>query len=70
MGFLSAVICAPIIVLGVTMGSPFILGFVGLSATGQVAGGLFAASQGAAIASGSWYAAAQTVAMIGMSPTP
>jgi hypothetical protein len=70
MGILSAVICAPIIVLGVTMGSPFILGFVGLSATGPVAGGLFAASQGAAIASGSWYAAAQTVAMIGMSPTP
>ena len=70
MGFLSAVICTPIIVLGVTMGSPFILGFVGLSATGPVAGGLFAASQGAAIVSGSWYAAAQTVAMIGMSPTP
>ena len=70
MGILSAVICTPIIVLGVTMGSPFILGFVGLSATGPVAGGLFAASQGAAIASGSWYAAAQTVAMIGMSPTP
>lgn len=70
MGILSAVICAPIIVLGVTMGSPFILGFVGLSATGPVAGGLFAASQGAAIVSGSWYAAAQTVAMIGMSPTP
>ena len=43
---------------------------VGLSATGPVAGGLFAASQGAAIVSGSWYAAAQTVAMIGMSPTP
>ena len=70
MGILSAVICAPIIVLGVTMCSPFILGFVGLSATGPVAGGLFAASQGAAIVSGSWYAAAQTVAMIGMSPTP
>ena len=70
MGILSAVICAPIIVLGVTMGSPFILGFVGLSATGPVAGGLFAASQGAAIVSGYWYAAAQTVAMIGMSPTP
>jgi hypothetical protein len=70
MGILSAVICAPIIVLGVTMGSPFILGLAGLSATGPVAGGLFAASQGAAIVSGSWYAAAQTVAMIGMSPTP
>ena len=70
MGILSAVICAPIIVLGVTMGSPFILCFGGLSATGPVAGGLFAASQGAAIVSGSWYAAAQTVAMIGMSPTP
>jgi len=70
MGFLSAVICAPIVVLGVTMGSPFILGLAGLSAAGPVAGGLFASSQGAAIAAGSWYAAAQTIAMIGMSPTP
>jgi hypothetical protein len=70
MGFLSAVICTPIIVLGVTMGSPFILGLAGLSATGPIAGGLFAASQGATIAAGSWYAAAQTIAMIGMSPTP
>jgi hypothetical protein len=70
MGFLSAIISAPIIVLGVSLGSPLILGFVGLSATGPIAGGLFASSQGAAIMSGSWYAAAQTIAMIGMSPTP
>ena len=70
MGFLSAVICTPIIVLGVTMGSHFILGFVGLTAAGPIAGGLFTASQGSAIAAGSWYAAAQTVTMIGMSPTP
>lgn len=70
MGFFSAAICTPIVILGVTMGSPLILGLVGLSATGPIAGGLFAASQGAAIASGSWFAAAQTIAMIGISPTP
>ena len=70
MGFLSAVICTPIVILGVSMGSPFILGLAGLSSIGPVAGGLFASSQGAYILSGSWYAAAQTIAMIGMSPTP
>jgi hypothetical protein len=70
MGFLSAAICTPIILLGVSLGSPLILSFAGLSVTGPIAGGLFASSQGVAIMSGSWYAAAQTIAMIGMSPTP
>lgn len=70
MGFLSALLCTPIIVAGVTFGSPFILGLAGLSATGPVAGGLFAITQGAAISSGSWYAAAQTIAMIASVPTP
>ena len=70
MGFLSAAICTPIVILGVTMGSPLILSFAGLSVTGPIAGGLFASSQGAAIMAGSWYAAAQSIAMIAMSPTP
>ena len=70
MGLLSAVICAPIIVVGVTFGSPLILGFAGLSAVGPVAGGLFASSQGAAILSGSWFATAQTIAMVAVAPTP
>ena len=51
----------------VTMGTPLL---ARLSAAGPIAGGLFTASQGSAIAAGSWYAAAQTVTMIGMSPTP
>ena len=63
MGILSAIICAPIIVVGVTFGSPFILGMAGLGVAGPIAGGLFATTQGVAIAAGSWYAAAQTVAM-------
>ena len=70
MGFLSAFICTPIIVAGVTFGSPFILSFAGLAATGPIAGSLFAITQGVAISSGSWYAAAQTIAMIAATPTP
>jgi hypothetical protein len=70
MGFLSALICTPIIIAGVTFGSPFILGLAGLSVTGSVAGGLFAITQGTAISSGSWYATAQTIAMIAAVPTP
>ncbi len=70
MGLLAAAICTPIIVLGVTFGSPVILGLAGLSAAGPVAGGLFAATQGASIAAGSWWAAAQTIAMVAAAPTP
>lgn len=70
MGLVSALIFTPILVTGVLVGSPAILGVVGLTAAGPVAGGLFAASQGAGIAAGSWMAAAQSIAMVAASPTP
>jgi len=70
MGLVSALIFTPILITGVMVGSPAILGLIGLSAAGPVAGGLFAASQGIAIAAGSWMAAAQTIAMVAVSPTP
>jgi len=70
MGLVSALIFTPILITGVMVGSPAILGLIGLSAAGPVAGGLFAASQGTAIAAGSWMAAAQTIAMVAVSPTP
>ena len=70
MGLLTAIVAAPIIVTGVVFGSPAILGFAGLAAAGPVAGGLFACTQGAAIASESWYAAAQAIAMTAALPTP
>jgi len=52
-----------ILVVGVTLKSSYILSFIGITATGPVAGGLFAATQGAAIAAGSWMAAAQSIVM-------
>ena len=67
---LTLTIGTPIIVIGVTVGSPFILSFVGISAIGPVAGGTFAAMQGAGIAAGSWMAAAQSIVMIAATPTP
>ena len=70
MGLLSALVVTPIIIIGVTLGSPAVLSLIGLSAVGPVAGGLFAAAQGSAIVSGSWMAAAQTIAMVVASPTP
>lgn len=70
MGLITAAICAPIICVGVIAGSPLILSLAGLTAAGPVAGGLFAATQGAAIATGSWYAAAQAIAMTAVLPTP
>lgn len=70
MGLYTALIAAPIIVVGVTIGSPFVLTFVGLSAVGPVAGGTFAVMQGAGVAAGSWMAAAQSIAMIAATPTP
>ena len=70
MGFLTGLFFTPILVSGVILGSPAILSLIGLTAIGPVAGGLFATVQGAAIASGSWMAAAQTIAMITASPTP
>jgi len=70
MGFYTALICTPIIVTGVIIGSPAILGIAGLSAAGPIAGGMFAAMQGTGVAAGSWMAAAQSIAMITVSPTP
>lgn len=68
MGLLTYIIFLTVIVVGVAVGSPFILGCVGLSATGPVAGSLFATYQGAAISAGSWMAAAQAVAMSPVTP--
>ena len=70
MGLVSALFFTPILVTGVILGSPAILTLIGVTSIGPVAGGLFAAAQGSAIASGSWMAAAQTIAMITVSPTP
>jgi hypothetical protein len=70
MGLVSALFFTPILCFGVILGSPAILSLIGITAVGPVAGGLFAAAQGSAIASGSWMAAAQTIAMIAASPTP
>jgi hypothetical protein len=73
MGILTALAFTPVVVIGVTVGSPFILSFIGLGAAGPVAGGLFAATQATAatgIAAGSWMAVAQAVAMAAVSPTP
>jgi hypothetical protein len=53
-----------ILVLGVALGNPFgMLGALGLSSTGPVAGGLFAVAQGSGIVAGTWMAAAQSMAM-------
>lgn len=74
MGLYTALIVSPILVVGVLVGSPAILGFVGLSAIGPIAGGSFAAMQASGVAAGSWMAAAQAVAMtsaaVAASPTP
>ena len=70
MGLVSAVIFTPILVTGVLLGSPAVLGLIGLGAVGPVAGGLFAAAQGTGIVAGSWMAVAQSIAMIAASPTP
>jgi len=53
----------PLLITGVTFCSPYILGFIGLSSTGPIAGGLFATFQGASMLSGSWMAVAQSIAM-------
>ncbi len=73
MGLLTAMVFTPILVLGVTFGSPAILGLAGLGAAGPIAGGLFAATQASAatgIAAGSWMACGQAIAMAAVSPTP
>ena len=71
MGLLTALTFTPLIVIGVTFGSPFILGFAGLTAVGPVAGGAFALAQagtaGGIYATGTWMAVAQSLAML---PTP
>lgn len=71
MGLYTAAVVTPIIVVGVLVGSPAILGFIGLGAVGATAGGGFALAQAStgAIAAGSWMAAAQTIAMTAVSPT-
>lgn len=70
MGIITGAVFTTVLVVGVTIGSPAILGFIGLSAVGPVAGSLFAANQGAAIVAGSWMAAGQAVTMAYASPTP
>ena len=57
------IIFYPLLITGVALCSPYILGFIGLSSTGPIAGGLFASFQGASILSGSWMAVAQSIAM-------
>jgi hypothetical protein len=53
-----------ILVVGVAFGNPFgILSALGISSTGPVAGGLFAAAQGSGVVAGTWMAAAQSMAM-------
>lgn len=70
MGLVTAVIFTPILVTGVVFGSPLILSTIGLSVAGPVAGGMFAAAQGAGIVSGTWMAVAQGIAMTAVLPTP
>jgi hypothetical protein len=70
MGLLGAAAFTTVLVVGVTIGSPAVLGLVGLSAVGPVAGGAFAAAQGAGVVAGSWMAAAQSIAMVAALPTP
>jgi len=60
----------PLLITGVTFCSPYILGFIGLSSTGPIAGGLFATFQGASILSGSWMAVAQSIVMIILNVKP
>lgn len=71
MEYLAAAVCytAPVTVTaGFIVSAPYLLGAVGLSAAGPVAGGLFASMQGAGIVSGSIMATAQSVAMGGSIP--
>ncbi len=70
MGFFTAAIATPILVTGVMLGSPLILGLIGLGAAGPIAGGAFAAMQGSGIAAGTWMAVGQTIAMSAALPTP
>jgi hypothetical protein len=51
-------------------GSPAVLGLIGINAAGPIAGGLFAAAQGSGVIAGSWMAAAQSIVMLSISPTP
>ena len=68
---IASVVCymAPVAVTaGFVVSAPYLLGAIGLSAAGPVAGGLFASMQGAGIVSGSIMATAQSVAMGGSIP--
>ena len=70
MGLFTALVVTPVLVIGVIVGSPAILGLIGLGAIGPVAGGAFAMMQGSGVVVGSWMAAAQTIAMTAALPTP
>ena len=70
MGLVTAVLLSPLLVVGVTFGSTYVLGIAGLGALGPVAGGMFALTQGSAVATGSWMAHAQSFAMLTALPTP
>ena len=70
MGIYTALFVTPVLIVGVLVGSPAILGVIGLSAAGPIAGGAFATMQGAGIASGTWMAVAQTIAMTATALTP
>ncbi len=58
MGIISAALytaaASTLVVTGVVFGSPALLVYAGVSAVGPIAGGMFAATQGSAIAAGSW----------------
>ena len=70
MGLLSALVFTPILITGVMFGSPAVLSLIGINAAGPIAGGLFAAAQGSGVIAGSWMAAAQSIVMLSISPTP
>ena len=70
MGLLTGTLFTATLVVGVSLGSPMVLGWIGLSAVGPVAGGMFATAMGPAVASGTWMAAGQSIAMAYASPTP
>ena len=57
-------------VVGATVvgATPFLVGSaLGITATGPLSGGVFAAFQGAGVSAGSWMAMAQSVSMAGVS---
>ena len=57
------------LVVGVILKSTWILGWVGVYQAGPIAGGMFAAAQGAGIVAGSYMATAQAIAMVPVAAT-